>query len=456
MFKLVRLLQWVFLNLLLSCFYHHLEVGAYITYFSNQDSEAALNHFTLNEIFSDNVTENPKCNFAEILNKLWENSPKVEPLPESNMTTIELVENMGYKGERHEITTADGYIIEIHRIPPTSKNPPLTNPSNVKLPVLLQHGILTVSSCWVLNFPNQSLGFMLADAGFDVWLSNVRGSQYGRKHKTLNPKSKEFWDFSFEEMAVNDISAAIDYILNVTNNTQINYIGHSMGTTLAFVLLSQVPQYNSKIKTFYALAPAAYLHHMKSNFVKLLIRFETVIQKLLSSLGYYWFPPSDDYSPNEDRFCTPNSTLCIDFINEIVGPNVKQLNRTRISVYIHQSLKLASTRTLTHFAQVYKAKRFCRFDWGIFGNLRKYWKLTPPDYPLESITTPTIFFIGRNDYLTSLDDVLKTTERLPHHLATFYAKDPEWNHLDFITSFNAGTIIYRPLIKMLSRTDNEV
>jgi lysosomal acid lipase/cholesteryl ester hydrolase len=37
------------------------------------------------------------------------------------------------------------------------------------------------------------------------------------------------------------------------------YIGHSMGTTALFVMLSEMPEYNEKIKLFIALAPVAFM-----------------------------------------------------------------------------------------------------------------------------------------------------------------------------------------------------
>ena len=85
--------------------------------------------------------------------------------PDEFLDTIGLAKSKGYPAEAHDVVTQDGYILTVHRLP---------NPN--KPVVFLQHGLLDASSSFVINFQNQSLGFVLWDAGYDVWMGNARGS----------------------------------------------------------------------------------------------------------------------------------------------------------------------------------------------------------------------------------------------------------------------------------------
>ena len=67
---------------------------------------------------------------------------------------------------------------------------------------------------------------------------------------------------SWHEMGAYDLPAVVDYILNATGEQKLYYIGHSMGTTMFYVFMSERPQYKSKISAMFSLAPAAFLSHM--------------------------------------------------------------------------------------------------------------------------------------------------------------------------------------------------
>ncbi|KAH9380631.1 hypothetical protein HPB48_020900 [Haemaphysalis longicornis] len=99
-----------------------------------------------------------------------------------------LITSKGYPFERHRVVTDDGYILEMHRMP--HGRVPCRDPCH-RQPILLMSGLLGDSSNYVLDFPKQSIGFILADHKYDVWMGNVRGNTYGKKHRNLKSKSYE-------------------------------------------------------------------------------------------------------------------------------------------------------------------------------------------------------------------------------------------------------------------------
>jgi len=70
-------------------------------------------------------------------------------------------------------------------------------------------------------------------------------------------------------MGTRDLPAMIDYILQTTGAEQIFYAGHSMGTTMFYVLCSELPEYNSKIRAMFSLAPIAFMTNVRSTLLQL-------------------------------------------------------------------------------------------------------------------------------------------------------------------------------------------
>lgn len=86
-------------------------------------------------------------------------------------------------------------------------------------------------------------------------------------------------------MGVYDLPAALYHVSNVTQKPgEIIYIGHSMGTTMFFVLSSLRPQVAKNVKLMVALAPVAHMTHIRSP-VKYIAPFVFDIQVSRSAMG---------------------------------------------------------------------------------------------------------------------------------------------------------------------------
>ncbi|XP_033220877.1 lipase 3-like [Belonocnema kinseyi] len=125
------------------------------------------------------------------------------------------------------------------------------------------HGNLGSSADWVVTGPSNGLAFLLADSGYDVWLGNNRGNTYSKNHTMFLETSYGFWDFSWHEMGIYDLPAMIDFILQITGQKQLFYIGYSQGGTQFFVMNSMKPEYNDKIRLGVTFAPAVFLGNTK-------------------------------------------------------------------------------------------------------------------------------------------------------------------------------------------------
>lgn len=114
---------------------------------------------------------------------------------------------------------------------------------------------------------NRYSAYLLAEAGYDVFLGNARGSEPSREHTHLDPNGRDqekYWSFSWHEMGFFDLPASIDYILNLTKFDKLNYIGFSQGTISFFVMASLRPEYNDKIIEANLMAPVANLKGIRN------------------------------------------------------------------------------------------------------------------------------------------------------------------------------------------------
>jgi lysosomal acid lipase/cholesteryl ester hydrolase len=94
------------------------------------------------------------------------------------------------------------------------------------------HGEAMNADDWVLNQGRlETLPFILANLGYDVWVGNNRGVDDYSRHQSLTDTDAAYWDFSYVEMGTLDLPAIIDTIKKETGLEQVTYIGYSRGNT---------------------------------------------------------------------------------------------------------------------------------------------------------------------------------------------------------------------------------
>ncbi|XP_062510288.1 gastric triacylglycerol lipase-like isoform X2 [Corticium candelabrum] len=310
------------------------------------------------------------------------------------------------------------------------------------------HGIIASSADWVSNSQNESLAFLLADQGFDVWLGNVRGNTYSKNHTKLKPNQEAFWAWSWDEMARYDLPAMLGYVMNYTEQSEIFYAGHSQGTTMAFAGFSINKELSSHIKAFFAFAPITTVTHMKG-LVPLLADISPELKELFKILGVNDFAPSGPLTHYfAQQICGSKlEVTCGNIVFLIAGFDEANLNKSRIPVYLSHTPAGTSVRDFVHFAQEYKSGKFQKYDFGSSkANADHYNGMTtPPMYNLTDFYVPVYTYAGSNDWIADPSDVSSLIPQLKTLRGNMTIEG--YNHMDFIWGTDARKKVYGDVIQ---------
>ncbi|GAM21316.1 hypothetical protein SAMD00019534_044910, partial [Acytostelium subglobosum LB1] len=372
-----------------------------------------------------------------------------EENPDDKRNISQIIVARGYAEEDHHVVTPDGFILSLQRIPASRYQPnPAPYAANGKPAVILQHGVEDIGTSWVIQENvYQSLGFILADAGFDVWISNVRGTTYSNSHIKYNPTQKEFWAWSFDQMAEYDLPTVVDYVLGVTGHETVGYAGHSQGTTMGFIAFTN-PELVKKINLFVAFAPVVRVTHCTSELLDVMADLD--LANILELLGEKAFLPD---TPTMQKLmpvlCGASPDMCQNFLGLIMGFDLSNINNTRLPVIMAHEPGGTSVQNVVHWSQC-KKHGYRKYSYGPLGNLEKYGQLEPPSYNITEFLAPVIIFYGGHDDLADLTDVEWLIPQLGDHL--LYQKFmPSYSHIDFVWGENAYQWIYNDAVSFLQK-----
>ncbi|XP_050382154.1 triacylglycerol lipase 2 [Argentina anserina] len=359
-----------------------------------------------------------------------------------------LVTVHGYKCQEIFVTTADGYILNVQRIPAGRNG----GGGAGKPPVIIQHGVLVDAATWLLNSPDKNLPLILADDGYDVWMANTRGTRFSRRHTTMDARDPKFWDWSFDELVADDLPAVFNYVHGKTKQ-KINYIGHSLGTLLALASLSE-GKLVDQLKSVALLSPVAYLNFMSTPLGAVGARiFAGEITRLL---GFAEFDPkSGPVSDMIDDLCASAGVHCYNLLAVLTGPNCC-LNSSTVDLFLAYEPQSTSTKTLMHLSQIVRSGVVAKYDYGrLDKNFLHYRSFSPPHYDLSKIprNMPMFISFGGHDALSDELDVMSLLDHLKFHdkgkLVVNFIH--EYAHADFVMGVNAKDLVYNKVISFFKQ-----
>ncbi|XP_013171669.1 PREDICTED: lipase 3-like [Papilio xuthus] len=369
---------------------------------------------------------------------------------EAYETVPQLISSAGYPVERHRTTTADGYVLQLHRIP-AGRRSARRSGGKGKRAVLIMHGLLGHSGDFVIMGPERSIGYILADAGYDVWLGNLRGTIYST-HLNLTRDNPKFWEFSFHEHGKYDIPAQIDKVLAVTGLPKLLYVGYSMGTTSFFTMMSQRPEYNDKVIAFVALAPAVFLDNMRP-LAELLLKTWNVPQTMRNQ-GMVSMTFRQELRElvlsSVCRVRSPKDDMCMRLVYALVGEDYEQNDWDMMSVILAR-FQPASWRQLEHFGKIALTGVFTSWEDGLWGEVKPY--------NLSNVRVPVSLLYGENDQLTEKSQIMRLAKELNDSGVLEEVRPgcdwPKFNHLDFVFAKDLGKLLTRPLVKHIDYMYNK-
>ena len=100
-----------------------------------------------------------------------------------------------------------------------------------------------------------------------------------------------------------------------------------------------------------------------------------------------------------------------------------------------------------YIVAVIRTGTFAKYDYGLFGNLRRYGHMRPPVFDLQDIpeSLPLWMGYGGSDALADVTDVKRTIKALRSEPELLYIDS--YGHIDFIMSVKAKDDVYGSLIK---------
>ncbi|XP_024007793.1 lipase member M isoform X2 [Eutrema salsugineum] len=375
-------------------------------------------------------------------------------------TCQDVITELGYPYEAIRVVTSDGYGLLLERIPRR----------DARKAVFLQHGVLDSSMGWVSNGVVGSPAFAAYDQGYDVYLGNFRGL-VSRDHVNKNISSKDFWSYSVNEHATEDIPAMIEKIHDIKTSELKLYqpnieeavneeqpyklcvLSHSLGgaAVLMYVITRKVEEKPHRLSRLILLSPAGF--HEDSNLCFTLIEHTfLLLGPVLGRIVPAFYIPTRFFRMLLNKLARDFHNypavggLVQTLMSYVVGGDSSNwLGVMGLPHYNMNDMPATSFRVALHLAQIKRCGKFRMFDYGsIQANMEVYGSPEPLDlgefYGL--IDVPVDLVAGKKDKVIRSSMVRKHYRVMRDSGVDVSYREFEYAHLDFTFSHREELLAY--------------
>lgn len=397
-------------------------------------------------------------------------------------TSQKIIERSGFKQKTYHVISKDGYITEMINV----KNPEADESQLKQPPVMIFHGGATDTNTWLwgsaiqhhpekyprtaadgpITSSNRSLGMMLVNYGYNVWLVATRGSnRQNLGHTTLRVKLLEdilldplnpealreisdtlkFFEFSQDELVDYEFPAQIEKCLNLTGSSKVSTITYSFSTQIMFKILASNKELAKKIYTNVAIEPLLDrigMNTVVNGILDFAMTAPIPVGNLVAQLLLTDF--TREFLRSLDRY-----SIFYYLITQVVGPSPRFQTFLEDPLLGHLLLPVSIVE-YRQYGQQTLVSLLQKLDHGPVKNLELYGQATPPIYHIPDIKIKRWMMIsGDTDTLGTLSSADKYAALIPNKPYNYIRRLNGWNHLDSVASFDNDRIVNLPIMDFL-------
>jgi len=351
------------------------------------------------------------------------------------------IKSLGYKLEEYEVITEDYYKLSLWHFVPNFK----VDPNKV---VYFQPGFMCVA--WVfLQNGKKSLPFLLMEEGYDVWIGHNRGTVHSLGHLTKDSQASnsDYWDFNLDDYALKDLPANLETVKQKTGAKKLNYIGHSQGTTIFFMLYMHNPSYmESTIDKFVSLGTVYTINYASLLPVNVVDKMYGLLDMImdLSTKPIYFGEGQRNMIAN---ICKRSPFFCKKTFESMENlRSTSRINFDTINTYFYYFPGGTSANCLLHYSQIHQSKKLVYFnpDFAKNKEVKEYNINVIKKWKIKS-------FIDRSDCdaYSSYQDVTELYDTIEDKSYINLVDYKEYGHMDFVCGETAPEDVYIPVINFI-------